>query len=103
MKTMLKILISCAVAGSPLLPYAADARPQAAERIEAESIVLTSSSTAISISVRVDSTIRFYIYSITGQLIKTVDVQGGCSESVELGKGCYIVKCSQWSKKVMVR
>lgn len=49
-----------------------------------------------------DDTVTFTIYSITGQVIKTVNVGGG-SAHVELPKGCYIIKCARWSKKVIVK
>ncbi len=44
---------------------------------------------------------HFYIYSITGQMVKSVDVAE--SVTVELPQGCYIVKCNDWSKKIIVR
>lgn len=44
----------------------------------------------------------FYIYSITGQLVQTVKLTSA-SEVIDLPQGCYIVKCKQWSKKVIVR
>lgn len=44
----------------------------------------------------------FYVYSITGQLVKTVTLACG-SESVGLPQGCYVIKCSHWSRKVVVR
>lgn len=49
-----------------------------------------------------DKTIVFYIYSITGQVIKTVSVSSG-KTIVELPKGYYIIKCEQWSKQAIVR
>lgn len=45
----------------------------------------------------------FAIYSITGQLVKQVDVAGGSTLSVDLPTGCYIVKCAKWSKKIVVK
>lgn len=44
---------------------------------------------------------HFYIYSITGQMVKSVDVTG--SVTVDLPQGYYIVKCKDWSKKIVVR
>lgn len=44
----------------------------------------------------------FEVYSITGQLVKRVEVEAG-SEKVELPNGCYIVRCPRWSKKVIVK
>lgn len=48
-----------------------------------------------------DTTYTFHIFSITGQLIKSVTLSGG-SHILELPQGCYIVKCQQWAKKVIV-
>lgn len=45
---------------------------------------------------------QFFIYSITGQMIKTVMVYSS-PITVELYPGCYIVKCSDWAKQVVVR
>lgn len=44
----------------------------------------------------------FEIYSITGQRLKSATVEGG-TVKVELPKGCYIVRCAKWSKKVIVK
>ena len=44
----------------------------------------------------------FEIYSITGQRVKSVTVEN-TTVKVELPKGCYIVRCALWSKKVIVK
>lgn len=44
---------------------------------------------------------HFYIYSITGQMVKSVDVAE--SAVIDLPQGYYIVKCKEWSKKIVVR
>lgn len=46
--------------------------------------------------------IKFQIYSITGQLVKSVDLADG-SVMVELPRGLYIVKCDLWSKQIVVK
>lgn len=46
--------------------------------------------------------IKFQIYSITGQLVKSVDLADG-SVVVELPRGLYIVKCDLWSKQIVVK
>lgn len=43
----------------------------------------------------------FQIYSITGQLIKRVQLTDSAT-SVDVPQGCYIVKCEAWVKKVIV-
>ncbi|WP_407405444.1 T9SS type A sorting domain-containing protein [Sodaliphilus sp.] len=46
----------------------------------------------------------FHIYSITGQLLKTVRLNADAHTTIEMPKGFYVVKCSsQWSRKVIVR
>jgi len=51
-----------------------------------------------------NSDATFSIYSITGQLIKSVKVTSDQRATVDVPKGFYIVKCSnQWSRKVVVR
>lgn len=64
---------------------------------------MTVESKSIILSVNNDKGEKFHIYSITGQLVKTVTVPAKSEERIELKCGCYIVKCSQWSKKVMVK
>lgn len=56
----------------------------------------------VELYVPADGTETFTVYSITGQVIKTVNVAQG-STFVELPKGCYIIKCARWSKKVVVK
>lgn len=48
------------------------------------------------------SPIRFQIYSITGQLVKSVEFADG-TILVELPRGMYIVKCDLWSKQIVVK
>ncbi len=51
-----------------------------------------------------DAGVVFSVYSITGQLLRTVSLAAGAQTSIEMPKGFYIVRCgSQWSRKVVVR
>lgn len=43
----------------------------------------------------------FQIFSITGQLIKKVQLCDGRT-SIDLAKGCYVVRCEVWVKKIVV-
>lgn len=45
--------------------------------------------------------LTFHIFSITGQLVKTVSIEGETAR-IELPRGCYVVKCGRWSKKVLI-
>ncbi|MCM1517458.1 MAG: hypothetical protein NC117_02290 [Pseudoflavonifractor sp.] len=64
--------------------------------------VMRVTSTGIVLTASDDSGHQFYIYSITGQMIKTVTVYSS-PLTVELYPGCYIVKCSDWAKQIVVR
>lgn len=48
-----------------------------------------------------DAPCHFTIYSITGQMVKSVEISG--SAVVDLPRGCYIIKCASWSKKLVVK
>ncbi|MCM1483132.1 MAG: T9SS type A sorting domain-containing protein [Muribaculaceae bacterium] len=54
------------------------------------------------ITVPDDTEYTFNVYSITGQLVKTFKLADG-SVTVELPRGCYIIKCEKWSKKIVIR
>ena len=75
----------------------------AADRIEqtqAAAVRVSASSSGVQLTAH-EST-RFDIYSITGQLIKSLEVKLE-TVTVELPTGCYIVRCPQGSQKVVVR
>lgn len=57
---------------------------------------------SIVITVPGDNPIHFQIFSITGQAIKSITLGQG-STTIELPKGYYIVKCSHWSKTIIVK
>ncbi|MBO7609604.1 MAG: T9SS type A sorting domain-containing protein [Muribaculaceae bacterium] len=47
---------------------------------------------------------EFSIYSITGQLLRVVQVPADSLLTIDVPKGFYIVRCgNQWSRKVVVR
>ena len=82
--------------------FAADERTHTSERLENVASVVVNTS-GISLRVNTEKIERFHIFSITGQLVKAVDVEPGITLNVELPRGCYIIKCSYWSKKVLVK
>ncbi len=46
----------------------------------------------------------FSVYSITGQLVRTVRVGADSHASIDIAKGFYIVRYyNQWSRKVVVK
>lgn len=74
----------------------------AAERIENVSSEASAKSTNGGILLSATESTTFEIYSITGQRLKSLAVDSE-EVRVELPAGCYIVRCSQWSKKVVVK
>ena len=70
----------------------ANAQSNADERISAidNTPSVRPSSGGIEITVQGESTSTFYIYSITGQMVKSVDISG--STFIDLPRGCYIIK-----------
>ena len=71
------------------------------EQIEFETLTCAAIPTNGGIRLMSDTKTVFDIYSITGQRIKSISIDSD-SQTIELPKGCYIVRCSQWSKKVVV-
>ena len=49
------------------------------------------------------STVKFEVFSITGQLVRTLMVGKDQTVRIELQRGCYIIKCSSWTKRVMLK
>lgn len=49
-----------------------------------------------------DCPLTFEVYSLTGQIVKRFKLKDG-SFTLELPRGCYIIKCSVWSKKVVIK
>lgn len=93
------------VAAASVIAFCGGHDAMAAERIEIVDSVqakVTVTESGVELSVCGDSAMRFEIYSITGKMVKTVDVS---DEPVEvlLPNGCYIVRTSLWSKKVVVK
>lgn len=46
--------------------------------------------------------VKFEVFSITGQLVRTIVVKDQPMR-IELQRGCYIIKCSSWTKRVMLK
>lgn len=97
-------LVACFLCGTVIA--AASGMPDetaTSQRIDTDIAAVSTTSTGIALSVKGEKAERFYVFSITGQLVKTIDVDAASVQTVELPRGCYIVKCSHWSKKVMVK
>ncbi len=99
MKRFYRIALMFAVAvfaAAPASYVAAD------DRIEVETVESAAVSVTGGIQLTAGKRVNFEIYSITGQRVKSVAVEDA-TVKVELPKGCYIVRCSDWSKKVIVK
>lgn len=55
------------------------------------------------LTIRSDAASKFEIYSITGQLIRSLSVNAGATVKVELAKGFYIIKCESWTKRIVIK
>lgn len=94
------MLLASAGAGSGFMLSAAESR-EAELTVDAPAVKSVASGIEITGAASTDC--HFSIYSITGQLVKTVDVAASTRVTVDLPKGYYIVKCSAWARKVVVR
>lgn len=99
MKRILRIafVVLCAVITSATGSYVF-----AAERIETVANDAKAIPVRGGVELSASEQTRFEIYSITGQQVKSVTINGE-SQTIELPKGCYIVRSPQWSKKVIVK
>ena len=102
MKRLLYILtlsIALAVGSVSVNSYAA---PKVEQVSSDETTVIGGKGTIAMVAGENDAT--FNIYSITGQLIKSVRVNAGTKVTIDMPKGFYIVKCAgRWSRKVVVK
>lgn len=95
------IAMTMALASPALTAYAYS--PEMEAVAPAENIpTMKVTATGIELCAPGDTSALFHIYSITGQMIKSVMVDS-VPMTIELYKGCYIVKCGQWAKQVVVR
>lgn len=100
MKTLYRIAMMAVVAaGAALAPL-----PMVADDDHTEIVADDCQAQPVDGGIDLSATPRtcFEIYSITGQRLKSATVEGG-TVKVELPKGCYIVRCAKWSKKVIVK
>ncbi len=103
MKRALSILlISVALSAAAVNPWPDG---QAQQRIEIQASAANAAGEQGRITLTAaQSDAVFSIYSITGQLMRTVRVSAGTSVSVEVPRGFYVVKLAgQWSRKVVVK
>lgn len=99
MKNLIHILILAFAFSCPVALTAMPAQQISQNVTDAPKV--TVSQGVLTISAAADGEQMFEIYSITGQLVKRVKITSGTA-SVELHRGCYIVRCQGWSKKVVI-
>lgn len=101
MKRFLCIIVLFAVLSVAQSSYAIAADSPRQEIVVNEPTVVSRPG-AIEFSCTADGrTYTFYVYSITGQLVKRLQLCES-NATVEIAKGCYIIKCEAWTKKVLV-
>ncbi|MBD5266718.1 MAG: hypothetical protein HDS41_00810 [Bacteroides sp.] len=101
---MKRLLISIAIFAGFTLPsfiQAGNAGQDMSSSIVVSAPTIKPVPQGIELTVSDGETHQFYIYSITGQMIKSVEVRE--SAVIDLPCGYYIVKCREWSKKIVVK
>ncbi len=102
MKRLLYILTMCVALAVGTESATLAAAPRI-EQFSSEETTVVGGKGTISM-VAGDSDVTFSIFSITGQLIKSVRVNAGTKVTIDVPKGFYIVKCAgKWSRKVVVK
>lgn len=102
MKRLLYILVLMVTLGVVMPSVTAFAEPRIEQVASDESAVVGGKGTIAMTAGESDAT--FNVYSITGQLIKSIKVNAGTKVTMEFPKGFYIVKCvGKWSRKVVVK
>ena len=101
MKRLLYILTLCVAlaVGSVSATMVAESR---IEQVSSEETTVVGGKGTIAM-VAGESDATFNIFSITGQLIKSVRVNAGTKVTIDVPKGFYIVKCAGKSRKVVVK
>lgn len=99
MKRIYRIAIAFVLAVSAATPAYRVVADDVVETVAAES---RAAGVQGGIQLSATGNVNFEIYSITGQRVKSVTVENSTAK-VELPKGCYIVRCTDWSKKVIVK
>ncbi len=102
MKRLLYILTLCVALAVGAVSATMAATPRIEQVSSEETTVMGGKGTIAMVAG--DNDVTFNIFSITGQLIKTVRVNAGTKVTIDIPKGFYIVKCAgRWSRKVVVK
>lgn len=102
MKRLLYILTLCVALAVGAVSAPITATPRIEQVSSDETTVMGGKGTIAMVAG--ESDVTFNIFSITGQLIKSVRVNAGTKVTIDVPKGFYIVKCvGKWSRKVVVK
>lgn len=102
MKRVISIVILFLAVASFNGQWLAEAKTSVESRMAERQPIVSVDKGYIELTAPDSETVKFEIFSITGQLIKSVSVKGSTAK-VELPKGFYIIKCEAWTKRVMLR
>lgn len=100
MKKLLLLLILTLAA--PALRPVVNAAPMHNVELAEQSVKVRVVHGGLELTNNSDQTLHFQIYSITGQMVKSLDLGTG-SVTVDLPQGCYIVKHPKGTQKAVVR
>lgn len=104
MKKLLQIiaLVIATVIATPAISADNDSGIETPACLETASLNVVSGGVELTASTDRPST-YFTIYSITGQKVKSVNVSQGTSVHIDLPDGYYIVKCNDWSRRILIK
>ncbi len=94
-------IVACMALVMPAIPFAQPVDDGFASSVTTSAPLMKAVPQGIELTVTDGEVHHFNIYSITGQMVKSIDVAE--SVTVDLPQGYYIVKCKDWSKKIVVR
>lgn len=102
MKRLITAAILFIVAISPAGQWCAGARTVSEAKVMDSVPVVSVEKGYIELTVPDGEVVKFEVFSITGQLVKSVTVKSS-TVKVDLPKGFYIIKCDNWTKRVMIK
>lgn len=82
--------------------WQASARPAVESRVSDHQPAVSVDKGFVELTAPDGEAVKFEIFSITGQLVKSVTVKGS-TVKIDLPKGFYIIKCDSWTKRVMLK
>lgn len=103
MKKYLIIGLLCTMLATPAVMASPDGNVQHIEQTRSAGAAVEGGMGHITLITGNDAE-EFSIYSITGQLLRNVQVPANSRVTIDTPKGFYIIRCgNQWSRKVVVR